>query len=47
LQKQGFLDDYSGNEFSTFVITKENFEIFYQTKDLKGYLSFFTNFYLE
>ena len=47
LQKQGFLDEYSGNEFSTFVITKENFEIFYQTKDLKGYLSFFTNFYLE
>jgi tetratricopeptide (TPR) repeat protein len=47
LQKQGFLNDYSPNEFSTFVITKENFEIFYQTKDLKGYLSFFNNFYLE
>jgi hypothetical protein len=47
LKKQGFLNDYSGNEFSTFVITKENFEIFYQSKDLKGYLSFFNNFYLE
>ncbi|TDI66711.1 MAG: methyltransferase [Bacteroidetes bacterium] len=47
LKKQRFLNDYSGNEFSTFVITKENFEIFYQSKDLKGYLSFFNNFYLE
>ncbi len=47
LQKQGFLNDYSDQQFSTFVITKKNFEIFYQTKDLKGYLSFFNNFYLE
>jgi tetratricopeptide (TPR) repeat protein len=47
LQKEGFLDDYSSEEFSTFVITNENFEIFYQTKDLSGYLSFFNNFYLE
>lgn len=47
LQKEGFLDDYSSEEFSIFVITSENFEIFYQTKDLNGYLSFFNNFYLE
>ncbi|GJM27411.1 MAG: gliding motility protein [Cyclobacteriaceae bacterium] len=47
LKEQGFLDDYSSEEFSTFVITKENFEIFYRTKDLKGYLSFFNNFYME
>ena len=47
LQKEGFLDDYSSQEFSTFVITSENFEIFYETKDLSGYLSFFNNFYLE
>ncbi len=47
LQKEGFLDDYSSEEFSIFVITNENFEIFYQTKDLNGYLSFFNNFYLE
>lgn len=47
LQKEGFLDPYSSQEFSTFVITNENFEIFYQTKDLNGYLSFFNNFYLE
>ena len=47
LQQEGFLDDYSSEDFSTFVITSENFEIFYQTKDLNGYLSFFNNFYLE
>ena len=47
LKDQGLLDDYSGPEFSIFVITKENFEIFYETKDLAGYLSFFNNFYLE
>ena len=47
LEEQGFLDDYSGPGFSRFVITKENFEIFYQTKDLMGYLSFYNNFYLE
>ncbi len=47
LQQQGALDDYSSEDFSTFVITSENFEIFYQTKDLSGYLSFFNNFYLE
>ena len=47
LVNQGFLDQYSGPEFSIFVITKENFEIFYETKDLTGYLSFFKNFYLE
>ena len=47
LQEQGFLNDYSGDGYNTFVITKENFEIFYQTKDLQGYLSFFNNFYLE
>jgi tetratricopeptide (TPR) repeat protein len=47
LLNQGFLDQYSGPKFSIFVITKENFEIFYETKDLTGYLSFFKNFYLE
>jgi len=47
LKQQGFLDNYSTDQFSTFVITEENFEIFYRTKDLKGYLSFFKNFYLE
>ena len=47
LQEQGFLNDYSGDGYNTFVITKENFEIFYQTKDLQGYLSFYNNFYLE
>ena len=47
LQQEGLLDDYSSEDFSTFVITSENFEIFYKTKDLSGYLSFFNNFYLE
>ena len=47
LQQKGFLDDYSSEDFSTFVITSENFEIFYRSKDLSGYLSFFNNFYLE
>ena len=47
LQEQELLDNYSGPDFSIFVITKENFEIFYETKDLTGYLSFYNNFYLE
>ena len=44
---QGILDNYTSPEFSIFVITKENFDIFYETKDLTGYVSFFNNFYLE
>ena len=47
LEDQGLLNDYASDSFNAFVITKENFEIFYKTKDLKGYLSFFNNFYLE
>ncbi|MDN5204059.1 methyltransferase [Fulvivirgaceae bacterium BMA10] len=31
--------------FNNFVITKDNFQIFYQTKDVENYLSFFDKFY--
>ena len=33
------------NELEVFTITKDNFTIFYQTKELKGYLSFFKTHY--
>ena len=32
-------------DFSNFVITKDNFDIFYQTKDIENYLSFFEKHY--
>ena len=32
-------------DFSNFVITKDNFDIFYQTKDIDNYLSFFKEHY--
>ncbi|MDN5212667.1 tetratricopeptide repeat protein [Fulvivirgaceae bacterium BMA12] len=32
-------------DFSNFVITKDNFDIFYQTKDIDNYLSFFEQHY--
>ncbi|MCG8319451.1 MAG: methyltransferase [Cytophagales bacterium] len=32
-------------DFSNFVITKDNFDIFYQTKDIDNYLSFFEKHY--
>ncbi len=41
------LANFDKQEVNNFVITEENFEIFYQTKDLEGYRSFFSNFYLE
>ena len=32
-------------DFSNFVITKDNFDIFYQTKDIDNYLLFFEKYY--
>lgn len=39
-------NEVSSNEgFQPFIITKDNFEIFYRTKDLKNYVSFFEKHY--
>ena len=35
------LSKYSSTNFNNFVITNNNFQILYQTKDLPGYLAFF------
>ena len=47
MSKSDLISTLNKNEINNFVITEENFEIFYQTKDLEGYRSFFNNFYLE
>lgn len=39
------LKDYGTVKFYNFVITRENFNVFYQTKDLEAYLTFFNNNY--
>lgn len=36
---------YKGEKIYEFVITKDNFEIFYQTKDLNAYLNFYERMY--
>ncbi|MFY0599192.1 MAG: methyltransferase [Cyclobacteriaceae bacterium] len=38
-------DKYKGEKIYTFIITKDNFDIFYQTKDLNAYLNFFERMY--
>lgn len=35
-------DEFPAADFSTFVITKDNFKIFYETKELDSYIKFFT-----
>jgi len=37
--------EYDTVKFYNFVITRENFNVFYQTKDLEAYLTFFNNNY--
>jgi hypothetical protein len=37
--------EYGTVKFYNFVITRENFNVFYQTKDLEAYLTFFNNNY--
>ncbi len=37
--------EYDTIKFYNFVITRENFNVFYQTKDLDAYLTFFNNNY--
>ncbi len=39
------LTEYGTVKFYNFVITRENFNVFYQTKDLDAYLTFFNNNY--
>lgn len=39
-------EKYKGEKIYPLVITKENFEILYETKDLETYLTFFDKFYL-
>ena len=39
------LEEYSAGEFSFFPITKDNFKIFYETKELDSYVKFFEENY--
>ncbi len=41
------LKDFNSLDFSNFVITKDNFDIFYKTKDIDNYLSFFKENYIN
>jgi hypothetical protein len=42
------LTELGNHKFDTFVITKDNFDIFYRTKGLDEYLKFFeTNYPAE
>jgi len=41
------LVQFSSEELNTFVITKDNFQILFQTKDLLSYLSFFEKYYSD
>ncbi len=38
-------DTFKGQKFDTFVITEDNFDIFYRTKDVSAYLTFFEKNY--
>ncbi len=38
-------DQFKGERFDIFVITEDNFNIFYKTKDVSAYLNFFENNY--
>jgi outer membrane protein assembly factor BamD (BamD/ComL family) len=40
-------EEINSSELISLVITKENFEIFYETKDLDSYLTFFDKHYLR
>jgi DNA replication protein DnaD len=44
-EKQGTLTDLRNLKFHNFVITKDNFDIFYRTKGLDEYLKFFQRNY--
>ena len=41
------LTDFKESKFNSFVITEDNFQIFYQTKKLDDYLKFFQEKYLN
>ena len=44
-QKSAVLDQFKQGDFSVFTITKDNFKIFYETKELDSYMKFFGSNY--
>lgn len=44
-EKHGTLPEFDNHNFDTFVITKDNFDVFYRTKGLDEYLRFFEKNY--
>ncbi len=44
-KESGIEEKFPTTEFSTFVITKDNFKIFYETKELDSYIKFFVDNY--
>lgn len=44
-EKRGSFNELKNNKISTFIITKDNFDIFYRTKGLDEYLRFFEKNY--
>ncbi len=45
LQKVSLADKFKGEKIEVFVITEDNFDIFYKTKDVSAYLNFFEKHY--
>lgn len=44
-QEINLKDSFKGTKFDVFVITEDNFDILYQTKDVSAYLTFFEKHY--
>jgi hypothetical protein len=45
VEKVGSWPELKNHKFNNFVITKDNFDIFYRTKGLNEYLEFFKKYY--
>ncbi|WP_258103087.1 tetratricopeptide repeat protein [Marinoscillum sp. MHG1-6] len=45
LEQKDLSSKYKGEKIHTFIITQDNFDIFYQTKDLNAYLNFYDRKY--
>jgi len=46
VEKQTSINELKNHKFNTFVITKDNFDIFYRTKSLNEYIQFFEKNYI-
>ncbi|MEQ9007149.1 MAG: hypothetical protein RLP12_04655, partial [Ekhidna sp.] len=45
MQETDMKNIFKGQKFDVFTITEDNFDIFYRTKDISAYLTFFEKHY--